>query len=168
MLIAKHKGKITTEFTLQWDDRDLTVSGTKQVEGRLDEYESFDLVGKDESEFLENVWRGWAWFTRRSRQEGCIFDAEWKSQLPGFYSMFYASIQYPWFCLNAMTVWRWEDAPKRFQCLSFSGGDEDWVIWIPEMFKEDIEYLSCFRQNYSAYDWHPIPLNGGYVVILAH
>lgn len=33
--------------------------------------------------------------------------------------------------MNAILVWRFEDAPLEFQGLSERGGDEDWLAFIP-------------------------------------
>lgn len=38
---------------------------------------------------------------------------------------------------NAVTVWRFEDAPIVYRDLSTSGGDEDWLAWVPDAFKDD-------------------------------
>jgi hypothetical protein len=32
---------------------------------------------------------------------------------------------------KALTVWRFEDAPKQYRDLSTNGGDEDWILLIP-------------------------------------
>ena len=34
----------------------------------------------------------------------------------------------------AISVWRFKDAPKEYQALSENGGDEDWVIAIPDIY----------------------------------
>ena len=39
-------------------------------------------------------------------------------------------------------VWRFEDAPLRYRKMSTSGGDEDWVAYIPK------EYLNGPNSNY--------------------
>jgi len=33
-------------------------------------------------------------------------------------------------------VWRFEDAPAEYQALSTNGGDEDWVVFVPDGFAE--------------------------------
>lgn len=35
-----------------------------------------------------------------------------------------------------ITVWRFEDAPEAYRQLSTSGGDEDWIAFIPEAMKD--------------------------------
>lgn len=33
-------------------------------------------------------------------------------------------------------VWRWKDAPEELKALSTSGGDEDWLAWVPPLLAE--------------------------------
>lgn len=34
-------------------------------------------------------------------------------------------------------VWRFEDAPKKYQKLSQNGGDEDWIALVPQCMAND-------------------------------
>ena len=67
---------------------------------------------------------------------------------------------------NAITVWRWQDAPLALRHLSQNGGDEDWVAvvppalaeaWIPWM-DEGSSFGCCDVSEY------PHPELPGYVV----
>lgn len=33
--------------------------------------------------------------------------------------------------MTPILVWRFHEAPAAYQALSRSGGDEDWVVWVP-------------------------------------
>ena len=37
---------------------------------------------------------------------------------------------------NAITIWRWQDAPLALRNLSQNGGDEDWVAVVPPALAE--------------------------------
>lgn len=36
---------------------------------------------------------------------------------------------------DAITVWKWVNAPEVFKKLSRHGGDEDWVAWVPPTYE---------------------------------
>lgn len=38
---------------------------------------------------------------------------------------------------NMIRVWRFEDAPDDYKCLSTNGGDEDWVAVVPRHMMND-------------------------------
>ena len=46
---------------------------------------------------------------------------------------------------NTIKIWRFEDAPIKYQQLSTNGGDEDWVVEIPTgiPYPDDFYWLSC-------------------------
>lgn len=64
---------------------------------------------------------------------------------------------------NAITVWRFEDAPAGLQELSCEG-EEEWLAWVPDQVKRDrdrwLSELGC-RVNF-------YPIRGGMIVIGAH
>lgn len=37
---------------------------------------------------------------------------------------------------DAITIWRFEDAPADLQALSWHGGDEDWIALVPLKYAE--------------------------------
>lgn len=76
-----------------------------------------------------------------------------------------------WFCghLEAchpqpIKVWRFADAPKEYRELSEHGGDEDWVIFVPDTLAD--EYLD-WLESYVHYS-EPQQVDGGNLYITAH
>ncbi len=35
-----------------------------------------------------------------------------------------------------VAVWPWDDAPKQYRALSTHGGDEDWVAFVPDRYRD--------------------------------
>lgn len=78
---------------------------------------------------------------------------------------------------TCIKIWRWHDAPERFQSLSTHGGDEDWVIFCPSVslnFYFPAEFYSAIQGQEDSYcdgwghvDRHELE-NGDIVVIFAH
>jgi hypothetical protein len=38
---------------------------------------------------------------------------------------------------KTILIWRFEDAPEHFRKLSTHGGDEDWVAFVPDHYKDE-------------------------------
>jgi len=36
-------------------------------------------------------------------------------------------------------IWPWEQAPKKYKKLSKLGGDEDWVVYVPGEYKNQVD-----------------------------
>jgi hypothetical protein len=34
--------------------------------------------------------------------------------------------------MKTICVWKWEDAPKYYRDIGSRGGDEDWVVYVPD------------------------------------
>lgn len=82
--------------------------------------------------------------------------------------------------LDCIRIWPWDLAPEEFKKLSRHGGDEDWVIYVPETLRkadlvpailwlplntddDSIDWIKGFGWS----DVHRLD-NGGYVIITAH
>lgn len=72
-----------------------------------------------------------------------------------------------WTPPNAITVWRFEDAPEAFRNLSDHGGDEDWLAYLPSAF-EDRYILWLEAPHFGCYSASRHPVWGGEVVIGTH
>ena len=40
---------------------------------------------------------------------------------------------------NMIKIWPWETAPKKYKKLSKLGGDEDWVVYVPGEYKNQVD-----------------------------
>jgi len=40
---------------------------------------------------------------------------------------------------NMIKIWPWEQAPKKYKKLSKLGGDEDWVVYVPGEYKNQVD-----------------------------
>jgi hypothetical protein len=71
--------------------------------------------------------------------------------------------------MQAIKVWRWKDAPKKYRALSRHGGDEGWVALVPKgLAAEPVGWMeegSPF--GYCSVSEHALP-NGDVVRIGAH
>jgi hypothetical protein len=72
---------------------------------------------------------------------------------------------------KALKIWRFEDAPTKYRKLSTNGGDEDWLVFIPNSVAENVlmygmpywmESMGCCST-----DSYTLP-NGDVVVIASH
>ena len=77
--------------------------------------------------------------------------------------------------VKPIKVWRFYDAPKKYQKLSTHGGDEDWLAFIPKdlMGSHRIEYrrLPQWMESGTQFgicDTLLYPVRGGFVAIGAH
>jgi len=41
--------------------------------------------------------------------------------------------------MDAIKVWRFEDAPPELQSMSQHGGDEDWIVLVPSSMKDSMK-----------------------------
>ncbi len=69
---------------------------------------------------------------------------------------------------KTIMVWRFYEAPREFQGLSGHGGDEDWVAFVPDAFKE--EWLGWLDSGtpFGVSETTRHPIEGGIVYIGAH
>ena len=68
--------------------------------------------------------------------------------------------------MSYISIYRWEDAPYAWKKLSTNGGDEDWVVFVPEPLRgEYIPFLEEGRFS-NIVDSYEIP--GGVVIIGSH
>lgn len=67
-----------------------------------------------------------------------------------------------------MLVWRYYDAPKQYQDMSPHGGDEDWIMFIPECLKD--MYISWAEpgSSFGCCDVSEHEVSGGKILIGAH
>jgi hypothetical protein len=66
-----------------------------------------------------------------------------------------------------ISIWSFEDAPKKYQRLSEHGGDEDWLAFIPEQILDRyMPFLESPTFGCCEVSVHPVP--GGEVRIGAH
>ena len=67
--------------------------------------------------------------------------------------------------LTMIRLWRFQDAPLRYRELSAHGGDEDWVMYVPDGCNADTYRL---EQAIGICDTSVIAVAGGMVYIGAH
>lgn len=48
---------------------------------------------------------------------------------------------------QAIIIWRFDDAPRKYQEFSKNGGDEDWIAFVPDNFKD--EYIAWLDEGTS-------------------
>ena len=41
---------------------------------------------------------------------------------------------------NTILIWPWDSAPESLKILSHHGGDEDWVAWVPNSYRQFVSY----------------------------
>ena len=69
---------------------------------------------------------------------------------------------------EGIRVWPWDDAPEEFRRLSQNGGDEDWVAFVPNKYKDmPLPWLENHGFD-SCYDPQVIDVKFGVVYIGAH
>jgi len=66
---------------------------------------------------------------------------------------------------NTIRVWRFYDAPPRYQSLSTHGGDEDWLGFVPSCVERP-EWMTV--PAFGCCDVSEHPVHGGTVYIGAH
>ena len=70
--------------------------------------------------------------------------------------------------VQAIRVWRFEDAPINYKTLSEHGGDEDWLAHVPKGVEDEI----WWAQEGSSFGCHSVTRHdledGSYVLIGAH
>lgn len=64
---------------------------------------------------------------------------------------------------KVIKIWWFEDAPKEYQEASTSGGDEDWIVFIPTGidYPIQLENLGCCSNN-------EFLVAGGKIIIATH
>ena len=69
---------------------------------------------------------------------------------------------------KTILVWRFEDAPEEYKALSHHGGDEDWVAFIPNKYKD--YYLGWMDEgtSFGSCSVSEHKVKGGIVRIGAH
>jgi len=77
--------------------------------------------------------------------------------------------------MKPIKVWRFYDAPKKYQKLSTHGGDEDWLAFIPKdligSFRFEYQPMPLWMQSGTQFgicDVSLIPVRDGFVAIGAH
>lgn len=66
---------------------------------------------------------------------------------------------------EAISVWRFEDAPDQYQALSTNGGDEDWLALVPPRYRNTyLGWMESPAYGCSSIDWHELPY--GYAVVI--
>lgn len=68
---------------------------------------------------------------------------------------------------KTISVWRFEDAPANFAGLSRSGGDEDWVVFIPLAYGP-IDYIPWLEHIDTCREPERHEVSGGTVFIGSH
>jgi hypothetical protein len=68
--------------------------------------------------------------------------------------------------MNEIKVWRFQDAPECYKMLSNSGGDEDWVVFVPDTLKG--EYIAWLEGTSFSYDKQEYAVTGGTIYIGEH
>lgn len=81
---------------------------------------------------------------------------------------------------NMIRVWLWDDAPITYQHLSIHGGDEEYVVFVPDnmvdkyhpfsMALELRGYDNVGSQHMTGWGWYdtPVKVSGGWIIIFAH
>ncbi len=67
--------------------------------------------------------------------------------------------------LTMIRIWQWKDAPLRWRELSYNGGDEDWVMYVPDGCNADTYRL---EQAIGICTTNVHPVQGGLVYIGVH
>lgn len=77
-----------------------------------------------------------------------------------------------------ITVWRFDDAPEEYRNLSTHGGDEDWVIFVPQELVGSATALDLELDTGDTWEWkrwarvwgwlRHYEVEGGVVFIAAH
>jgi hypothetical protein len=68
---------------------------------------------------------------------------------------------------KAIIVWRFEDAPLEYQRLSEEGGDEDWIVFIPDSLPGNL-YISWLDRICSYGEPPYYKVEGGGIYIGSH
>lgn len=65
-------------------------------------------------------------------------------------------------------IWHFKDAPKKYRKLSTNGGDEDYLAFIPEHYKN--EYFPFLEEgtNFGCFSVDKVEVNGGIILIGSH
>lgn len=64
-------------------------------------------------------------------------------------------------------VWRFYEAPEQYRKLSEHGGDEDWLAFVPDRYKD--EYIGWLEYgSFGVCEITQHPVEGGVVYIGAH
>lgn len=65
-------------------------------------------------------------------------------------------------------VWEFKDAPETYKNLSTSGGDEDWVAFVPKGYKD--KYISWLESGtgFGVCDVQQIKVKDGHIYIGCH
>ena len=72
---------------------------------------------------------------------------------------------------RAILVWPFDRAPVKYKNLSTSGGDEDWVAFIPDGAMKPDGYTPTWMDEGGPFGWCSVkhyPVKGGRVVIGSH
>ena len=70
---------------------------------------------------------------------------------------------------NMIKMWPWRTAPKKYKKLSKSGGDEDWIVYVPGEYKEDVDLSRWLHTIDSDNKPQKVLLeNGDYIYIGSH
>lgn len=71
---------------------------------------------------------------------------------------------------DCIYLWVFEDAPPELKKLSENGGDEDWLMYVPERLEEDYRVMGLVESQ--AFDKGCAPeeheVDGGFVYIGSH
>jgi len=69
---------------------------------------------------------------------------------------------------DSIKIWKFDDAPECYKMLSTSGGDEDWIAFIPNSLKDEYIPFLDSGSAFGYYDVQIIHLNNGEVRIGSH
>lgn len=70
--------------------------------------------------------------------------------------------------LNEVHLWLFEEAPQEYQDLSENGGDEDWVMFVPERLESHPLVISMSEKIDVSYSPEEHEVEGGWVFIGSH
>lgn len=73
---------------------------------------------------------------------------------------------------NTIKIWRFEDAPKKFQNLSTNGGDENYIAFIPDSYlKDNYDSIPSFFEEGTSFGIccvEKIKIKNGTILIGSH
>jgi len=70
---------------------------------------------------------------------------------------------------KSIRIWPWKSAPPQFRKLSNNGGDEDWIVYIPQEHLSDVDHSLWLDNIDSCTEPQKIQLkNGDWIFIGSH
>jgi len=70
---------------------------------------------------------------------------------------------------KSIRIWPWKSAPPQFRKLSNNGGDEDWIVYIPQEHLSDVDHSLWLDNIDSCAEPQKIQLkNGDWIFIGSH